>query len=242
MLNASRKHPHLVAQLVPSPLTLRIDRTVQRLLAEGYLGNVLAIDVRAGGSFLNPAAPLHWREDVACSGFNTMSLGIWYEALLRWVGEADRVVARGRTIATMRKDASGNLRAVRVPDHLDIIADMACGAQAHMQISNVTGLAGPPEAWLFGSEGTLRFAENKLYGGRKGDQALTEMQISPEEEGHWRVEEEFINAIRGLEPVKYTTFDTGVSYMEFTEAVGRSLLEERPIALPLTGGEMVPAG
>jgi predicted dehydrogenase len=37
------------------------------------------------------------------------------------------------------------------------------------------------------------------------------------------VEEEFIGAIRGTEPVKLTTFADGVKYMEFTEAVARSL-------------------
>lgn len=241
MLDASRQHPHLVAQLVPSPLTLRVDRTVQRLLADGYLGNLLAIDVRADGGFLDPAAPLHWRQDFACSGFNTMTLGIWYEALLRWVGEAVKVVACGRTYVTMRKDNQGIPRAVRIPEHLDVMADMACGAQAHLQFSTVTGLAGPPEAWLFGSEGTLRFAENTLYGGRKGDPSLVEIEIPPKEAGGWRVEEEFINAIRGQEPVTHTTFETGVKYMEFTEAVGRSVLEEQSISLPLKTGEMTPA-
>ena len=62
--------------------------------------------------------------------------------------------------------------------------------------------------------------------------------ISPEEEGRWRVEEEFINAIRDLEPVKNTTFATGVKYMEFTEAAARSVLDGREISLPLKSGEM----
>jgi predicted dehydrogenase len=41
------------------------------------------------------------------------------------------------------------------------------------------------------------------------------------------VEAEFINAIRGLEPVTHTTFAEGVKYMEFTEAVARSMAEGR---------------
>ena len=241
MLAAAHQHPARVAMLVPAPHTLRVDKTIRRLIAEGYLGNLLAIEVRAGGSFLDPDAPLHWRQDFELSGFNTMTLGIWYESLLRWAGEAVQVTARGKTFVTMRKDDRGVMRAVRVPEHVDVVADLACGAQAHLQISNVTGLAGPPEVWLFGSEGTLRFAEDKLYGGRKGDQTLTEIEIPAEEEGRWRVEEEFINAIRGLEPVTHTTFETGVRYMEFTEAVGHSVLENRTITLPLTAGDMVPA-
>jgi len=241
MCDAARQRPNRIAMLVPAPHTLRVDKTIKRLMAEGYLGNLLAIELRAGGSFLDPNAPLHWRQDFELSGFNTMTLGIWYESLLRWAGEAVQVTARGKTFVTMRKDGQGIMRAVRVPEHVDVIADMACGAQAHLQISNVTGLAGPPEVWLFGSEGTLRFSEDKLYGGRKTDQALAELQIPPEEEGSWRVEEEFISAIRGEAPVTCTTFAMGVQYMEFTEACGRSLLENRPVALPLKLGDMAPA-
>ncbi|MCS6949461.1 MAG: Gfo/Idh/MocA family oxidoreductase [bacterium] len=231
MLEAARARPHLVTQIVPSPFTLRVDNTIKRLIAEGYLGEVLAIEVRAGGTFIDRESPLHWRQDFDLSGFNTMTLGIWYEAVMRWVGEAKRVAAIGKTFVPMRRDASGNLRAVRVPDHLEVVAEMVCGALAHFQISAVTGLAGGPEAWLFGSEGTLRFAGDKLYGGRRGDSALSEIPIPPEEEGKWRVEEEFVNAIRGKEKIRLTTFEDGVKYMEFTEAAIRSMAEGRTIAI-----------
>lgn len=231
MLEAARARPHLVTQVVPSPFTLKVDNTIKRLIAEGYLGEVLAIEVRAGGTFIDRKSPLHWRQDFDLSGFNTMTLGIWYEAVLRWVGEAKRVTAMGKTFVPVRKDAEGYLRAVRIPDHLEVIAEMACGAIAHFQISAVTGLAGGPEAWLFGSEGTLRFAEGKLYGGKRGDDSLSEIPIPLEEEGKWRVEEEFVNAVRGKEKIRLTTFEDGVKYMEFTEAAIRSMAEGRAIPI-----------
>lgn len=59
MRDAARERPHLVAQIVPSPFTLRMDNTVKRLIAEGYLGDVLAIEVRSDGTFLDRNAPLH---------------------------------------------------------------------------------------------------------------------------------------------------------------------------------------
>lgn len=37
------------------------------------------------------------------------------------------------------------------------------------------------------------------------------------------VEKECVGAIRGGEPVRFTTFDDGVRYMKFTAAVNRSL-------------------
>ena len=109
MLAAAQAKPHLVAQIVPSPFTLRVDKTIQRLIAEGYLGDLLAIDLHAGGgAFLNPEAPLHWRQNMDLSGFNVMTMGIWYEALLRWVGEATRVMAMGKTIVKLRLDPQTN--------------------------------------------------------------------------------------------------------------------------------------
>lgn len=231
MYEVSQQRPHLVAQIVPSPFSLRVDKTIQRLIAEGWLGDVLAVDIRAGNDFIDPSTPLHWRNDKDLSGLNIMTMGIWYEAMLRWVGAASRVTATGKTFVKTRKDAAGRLREIRIPDHVDILADMACGATAHIQISSVTGLAGSPSATLYGSEGTLRFVDNKLYGGRRGESGLTEIQILPSEAGAWRVEEEFINAIRGLEPITHTDFLTGVKYMEFTQAVSISIAEGRAVAL-----------
>lgn len=49
MLDASRSRPQLVAQLVPSPFTLRVDNTVLRLISEGFLGKILAIELRGRG-------------------------------------------------------------------------------------------------------------------------------------------------------------------------------------------------
>jgi predicted dehydrogenase len=233
MLNAAQRHPALVAQVVPSPTTLRVDRTVQRLVAEGYLGEILAIEVRNGNAFLDPDAPLRWRQDADLSGLNVLGLGIWYEALMRWVGEATRVLAAGEIACPMRLDAeSGAMRAVHIPDHVNVIADMACGAQAHLRLSSVTGLAGEREAWLFGSRGTLRLACDRIYGGRRGESALTEIPVQPEEEGGWRVEDDWIAAIRGERAVSLTTFADGVKYMAFTEAVALSMREGRAVPVP----------
>ncbi|MAS36614.1 MAG: hypothetical protein CL610_21595 [Anaerolineaceae bacterium] len=229
MLAASQANPHLITQIVPSPMTLGVDKTIQRLLAEDYLGDVLVIEIRAGNSFLDPDAPLHWRNDYDLSGLNIMSMGIWYEALLRWVGEATELSASGRVFTPMRKDESGKLKAVRVPEHIDVVAAMACGAQARLTISSVTGLAGPDMATLYGSKGTLRFTGGKLYGGQRGDDELQPVTIPDDEAGGWRVEEEFINAIRGEEVITHTNFETGVKYMAFTEAVTRSMTERRMV-------------
>ena len=224
MLAKAQTQPNLVAQIVPSPFSFGVDATIKRLINEGFLGDVLAIEVRDhGGAFLDRNSPLTWRQDADLSGLNVMSLGIWYETLMRWVGEASAVMAMGKIfVKTRREEETGNTKAVRIPDHLAVLAVMVNGAQATFSISSVTGLSSIQEAVLYGSDGTMRFADGKLFGGRRGDEMLSQIAIPVEEQGSWRVEEEFVGAIRGTETIQHTTFETGVNYMRFTEAVARS--------------------
>jgi predicted dehydrogenase len=226
MLAASRRASQLVAQLVPAPHTLEVDATIQTLLREGYAGEVLAVELQATqqARFVDPDEPLHWRHDVALSGLNVLNMGIWYEAMMRWLGPARRVMAMTKIAVPRRRDAAGAWHDVRVPDHVDILATFGAGAVGHLRFSAVTALAPPSEAWIFGSEGTLRLEADarRLSGGRRGDRELREIPIAAERRGGWRVEDEFVSAIRGREKISHTTFEDGVRYMEFTEAVARS--------------------
>ncbi len=225
MLEASRKAPHLIAQLVPAPHTLEVDATIQTLLGEGFVGEVLAIELQAsGGRFVEPDAPLTWRQDVGLSGHNILNMGIWYEAMMRWLGPAQRVTAMTKVAVPHRKDSTGAPHDVRVPDHVDILAQFRGGAVGHLRFSSVTGLAPASEAWIFGTEGTLRLEADalRLTGGRRGESALREIPVPPKTRIGWRVEEEFVNAIRGREKIARTSFEDGVRYMEFTDAVTRS--------------------
>ena len=237
MLKKSREHPDLVAQIVPSPFTLRVDQTIKDLMAEGYLGELYSLVVRGvAPEFADPAAPLHWRQQKRLSGYNILNMGIWYEATMRWVGHATRVFAQTRIFVKQRRDPeTGAMVAVDIPDHVDIVTDLPGGAQGTYNFSAVSGLGPAPGAWLFGSKGTLHFDQgsNRLFGGKAGEKELHEIDIPAAKAGKWRVEEEFVNAIRGREKITHTDFETGVKYMEFTEAVHRSAESGRAVALPL---------
>src|SRR5437762_1954962 len=200
MLDAARRAPHLVAQLVPAPNTLEVDSTVQALLAEGYVGETLAIEIQANQArFVDPNEPLHWRQDAGLSGLNVMTMGIWYEALMRWLGPARRVTALTKIAVPRRKDATGAWQEVRMPDHVEILATLGRGAVAHMRFSTVTALASPSNVYIFGTEGTLRIEPDakRLSGGRRGDTALREIPVPAGPRIGWRVEEEFGNVIGG---------------------------------------------
>jgi len=235
MLEASRKAPHLVAQLVPAPHTLETDRVMKKLIAEGYVGDVLAVDVNgAQGKFLDRDGPMHWRHDVALSGHNAMNMGIWYEAMMRWVGPARRVMALTQVNVPRRKDATGAWREVKVPDHVEILVTLERGGVGHLRFSAVTALGPKNEVWVFGSEGTLRLDVDakRLSGGRRGDTTLTEIVIPNDQRIGWRVEEEFVNTVRGKEKTSHTTFEDGVRYMEFTDAVAKSAATGQAVDVP----------
>ena len=236
MLNASRLHPHLVAQVVPSPFTLKVDTTIRELVSSGYLGALTSVEMRVSGAgFPEFGGPLQWRHDRTVSGHNVLFLGVWYEAMMRWIGPATEVRAMTSVTVPQRVDADGLLRPVTIPDHVDVLSRLATGAQAHMAFSAVTGLAPSGDVWLFGTEGTLHLDTGpmRLFGGRRGDDTLAEIEVPVEQQQSWRVEEEFVSAIRGLEPVRLTTFEDGLAYMEFTEAVALSARTGRAVHLPL---------
>jgi predicted dehydrogenase len=235
MLEAARKAPNLISQLVPAPHTLEVDSTLTRLVSDGSIGEVLAVEIHATQQprFVDPDEPLHWRQDMALSGHNIMNMGIWYEAMMRWLGPARRVMALGKVAVARRKDEAGVLKDVRVPDHVEIIANLSRGALARLRFSAITVFGPPNEAWIFGSDGTLRLDADtrKLWMGRRWekDKGLAEVPIPPEQRIGWRVEEEFVNAIRGREKVTRTSFEDGVCYMEFTDSVTKSMSEGRAV-------------
>ncbi|MBC8280536.1 MAG: hypothetical protein H8E48_07110 [Chloroflexi bacterium] len=205
------------------------------MINDGYVGDVLSVDMTVHqGGFVDGSGPHHCRHSRDPSGYNILNMGIWYEAMIRWVGRATKVSAMTSINVNRRKDESGDLVDISIPDHVNIIAELANGAQANMQFSAVTGLSSGNGVWIYGSEGTLHVdgAQN-VYGGKRGDEKLAEIPNPEEGRAVWRVEEEFCNAIRGTEKITRTPFEVGLHYMEFTEAVTRSAQTGQTVALPL---------
>ena len=71
-----------------------------------------------------------------------------------------------------------------------------------------------------------------LEAGRRGARDLKAVRIPKSKQGGWRVEEEFINAIRGTEQVQYTDLVSGLHYMEFTDAVSNAMRTGKKVHLP----------
>jgi predicted dehydrogenase len=241
MLAAARQSPNLVTQVVPSPFGLKGHDIIVDLISQGYLGQMREVQVASMGAALaDPAAPLSWRQDVALSGFNMLHLGILHETLMRWVPPPVRVLAQVHAfIATRIDPESGVRRAVGTPDSVQILAILQNEARAVYQLSGVTPYGQGMSIRLHGSEGVLHYdlTRDRLHGASRksalqsGD--LEEIPIPPDRAREWRVEADFVDAIRTGAPIHFTDFATGVAYMEFTEAVARSAQRGEAVELPL---------
>ncbi len=238
MLDASRRHPGLVAQIVPAPHTLAFDQTIAGMIGAGHIGEVITLDARvAMASYPDPDSPISWRQDRDLSGNNIMSMGIWYEAMMRWVGPMSMVFAVGQAVVPHRVDEAGRRVAMTIPDHLDIVGKLEQGGQVRFNVSTVLGNApARTDVCIFGTEGTLRLLQVggeplTLYSGRRGVEGLKVVDIDSNKKGGWRVEEEFISAIRGVEAVTHTDFTTAVKYMEWSDAVTRSLRSGKSVSV-----------
>ena len=235
MLAASRAHPDLVCQLTPTSTSYTIDNVIKRLIDEGHLGELLSVDFTSlQNNFADFDGPLHWRHDRTLSGYNTLNIGASYESMMRWLGRGTRVMAMGKVHVPYRRDDGGHLTSVSIPDHIDILYELANGAQVHMQMSATSGLNRGSQIWMFGTDGTIYVdSQRRVWAGKRGDSELAEVPNPPEAQARYRVEEQFTNAIRGTEIVDMVAFETGVHYMEWTEAVGRSAMTGQVVHLPL---------
>src|SRR5439155_3636608 len=110
------------------------------------------------GAYADPEAPLHWRQNFALSGYNTLSLGIKIEAIHRWVGNHRKVAAVTRVHTPERRDlATGAMVPVRIADSVVIAAELVNGAAASYHFSGVTPWSPEDRIDLLGTRGRLSY-------------------------------------------------------------------------------------
>jgi predicted dehydrogenase len=243
MFQAARAHPQLVTQVVPSPYGLKGHDVMVELIQSGYLGELREVQVVSlNAALADPAAPLSWRQDAALSGLNMLTLGIVHETLLRWVPRPVRVLAQAHAFLPARIDPqSGVRRPVGTPDSVQVLTILENGARATYHFSGMTRYGQDMSISLYGTGGALRYdlVHDRIWGASRKTgkvsatvQELEEIPIPPERARSWNVEADFVEAIRTGRPIRFTDFETGVAYMEFTEAVALSAQSAEVVELP----------
>ncbi len=236
MLAASKAHPDLIAQIVPSPYGLTCGPMIKQLIRDLFLGDLRELIVLgADDVFWDYSVPMHWRQDREMSGLNVLAMGILHETVLRWVPPPVRVFAQSTTFEPQRPNLqTSEYSEVTVPDSVQVVTELEGGGRGMYHISGISLFGPGKQIHLYGSRGTIKVEfepEERVFAGHHGDATLKALEIPQEVAGRWRVEEEFIAAIRGEGKVELTGFAAGVKYMEFVEAVARSSEQGVPVTL-----------
>ncbi len=223
MLAASLARPDLVAQIVPSPFTLKWDATIEKIVRSGEIGELReAYFHKTLPLNVDETSPLNWRQDREYSGKNVLMLGIYYEAIRRWLGIApNRVWADGAIFTSIRRDAETGLeKEIRIPETLTFLAKYGSGLRLSGTMTGIEQGRGSDFMVVIGSLGSVKL---DLSTGTltKAVLGAEETVVEPraEDVGEWNVEADFVASIRSGKPVELTSFERGLEYMKFTDAV-----------------------
>ena len=232
MLAASLARPDRVAMLVPGPFSFFADRSVQRLLRDGAIGTPRAFRATWAGAV---AATGHdqWRRERRFSGNNVMTLGILYESVARWLGQAVEVGAVLENFTPWQAGPDGASIPADIADHAIVTARFPGDVVGTFEVSSYAHFTPPNAVSIHGDEGSLLvdLGAQQVSLARPASSPPVPVEITAAERGAWRVEEAFVTAIRGLEPVTLNDFATAVAYMTFTDAVHASAASGRRITL-----------
>jgi predicted dehydrogenase len=230
MFAASKRYPELVTMLCPPPMGMRADLLVKKLLAEDYIGRPHHVRLQSFTSnYLDPAAQPHWRQRIEISGLNVLTLGIYVEVLQRWLGDINGVFSRGKIIQPIRQGYE-----VIIPDLLTVLCAFDNGAEGMLEFSGIDAFAPGDRLEIYGSNGTLTydFGSDVVQAGKVGDRGLHVVDLPSELETEWRVEEDFLAAVKSKGRVRpHPNFQDGLSYMRVVQAVADSRARNEWVAI-----------
>jgi predicted dehydrogenase len=230
MLAASKRYPELVTMLCPPPYGMRGDLLVKKLLAENYVGQPHHVRLQSfTAAYLDPDAAAHWRQRIEISGLNVLTLGIYVEVLQRWLGDITGLFARGKIIAPIRQGYE-----VIIPDLLSVLCAFENGAEGVLEFSGVNPHASGDRLEIYGDKGTLvyDFATDLVQSGKVGDKDLRVVDLTPDLVTEWRVEDDFIAAVKSKGRVRpHPDFEDGLRYMRVVQAVADSRARNEWVAI-----------
>jgi predicted dehydrogenase len=224
------------SMLVPPAPFYRASRYVDHLVKSGYVGQLRHVQgFNVNASFADPQTPLSaGRNDAELYGqFNAMQLGLSYDVMARWTGHARNVIANRATFVPERPATPGGpLTRNPYPDAVTVIAETTSGALMSNLVNYAVHFA-VSRIELYGSEGTLVYFQrgDVVLGARAGEEQLMPMEIPPEYDQPWHVEEEFVRLVRGEIDRPSFTFEDGVKNMQYLEAAYYAAMEGRRVDL-----------
>jgi predicted dehydrogenase len=114
---------------------------------------------------------------------------------------------------------------VIVPDILTVLCTFASGAEGVLEFSGINALAPNDRLEVYGDAGTMTydFGTDEIQAGKEGDRALHTVELTPDLEREWTVEDDFLTAVKSKGKQRpRPDFEDGVRYMRVVQAVADS--------------------
>jgi len=228
MLASAQLHADRVTMLCPPPNGMKHGTFFRELIDRKEIGSLYHFNLRSFTAvWADRGAAAHWRQKIEVSGNNILSVGIYAEVLGWLLGDAVKLCAQGRVCIPKRGEYS-----VEIPDVVQVIGRWPGELEGTLQWSGVAQFAGNDALEVFGSLGTLKydFSTDEIWIGRSDTNESTRVPVPTEYVRQWTVEEDFVRAVReGGRPEP--SFETGVRYMRFVDAVTASMRNEAWVEL-----------
>lgn len=237
MVAAADDRPERVSVVCPPPHRMPAEPFVQKLIRDGELGELreAALHVTGGANL----GQLSWRERVEFSGQQVLSLGIWSEALIAWLGEYETLSALTSTPIASKPDPDndGKPYTIAIPQIVLTHGRLTSGLPISERFSGVSPHDAVNSLVVVGSERSLRV---RLQGasmkvdlarvGEGGPEAFEEVEPPQELTNPWRVEQDFVDAVRAAQrgedwralPSTTPDFHEARKYMKKIDAIHRS--------------------
>lgn len=220
MAEAARRSGR-VAALCPVPYGLSIDRLMARLLRENVLGTVRYVTVSSfSNAWTDPKSPITWRKDHYLSGLNVQTLGMFIEVIHRWFGWTRQVNAETFLFTKERPDENGDMTPVHIPDQVIARSMVGDNIPVHYIISGVSGFTGDAIG-IYGEKYALHYDVDHDILYRCVSDAMERLEPEADEQydvANWRVEQDFVDAIRRGTPY-HPDFEDGLQYMTALQAI-----------------------
>jgi predicted dehydrogenase len=160
---------------------LPVRMRVAELIGEGYIGEPHAASIVVHRASLNDPhdRPWGWLMELEKAGGMLGATGSHYlDALRWWFGDVKAVTGAVSTMVRQRRlPDSSAMAKVDADDNFAVILRFANGALGAIHVSATAGHEGDEEITLSGSDGTLTVRQGRLFGARRGDFSLNELQV-----------------------------------------------------------------
>lgn len=232
---AAKQAAGKTTMVCPPPHGMRFAERIKSIVSNGELGQIFHLIVRDfTPAYCDPQTARHWRQSESLSGANTLTLGIVYEVLLTWFGIRAKWVQAGDATFFKDRPDGDSLAPVERPDAVFVTAGLEHGGLASITLSGVAGGGQPgPQISAYGSNASLHWEAGppNSEGGSltlSRGPAWQPEQFEPDNEAGWRVERDFVEAVQGGNSPE-PSWELGLEYMQFVEAVERSARSGRRV-------------